>query len=101
MLLSPPIFVEPVSVCSRRLRLSNQGKSATVEVIGGGGRAIGKWKRDWPDKLFDLDPSVPLVAGEMLAAKQTNGPDASPFSSVAVTVQAAAASMPLFALPVV
>jgi hypothetical protein len=40
MLLSPPTFVETLSVCSRRIRLSGQVKGAIVEVVGGGGRAI-------------------------------------------------------------
>lgn len=101
MLLAPPSFVEPVSVCSRRLRLANQNKGATIEVIGGSGRTIGRWKADWPDQLFDLDPAVTLVAGEPLAAKQSSGPDASPFSSVPVSVQAAGPSTPLFGMPVV
>jgi len=101
VLLSPPTFVEPVSVCSRRIRLNGQGKGATVEVIGGGGRAVDKWKADWPDQLFDLDAAVTLVAGETLSAKQTNLPNLSPFSSVGTVVQAAGPSTPLFGLPVV
>jgi hypothetical protein len=101
MLLSPPTFVEPVSVCSRRVRLSGQVKDAIVEVVGGGGRPVGKWKADWPDQLFDLDPAITLVAGETLSAKQTHGPDFSPFSSAGIAVQAAGPSSPLFGLPVV
>jgi hypothetical protein len=101
MLLSPPAFVEPLSVCSRRIRLSGQVKGAIVEVVGGGGRAVGKWAADWPDRLFDLDPAITLVAGETLSAKQTHGSDLSPLSSVGIAVQAAGPSTPLFGLPVI
>ena len=69
--------------------------------MGDGGRAVGKWKADWPDQLFDLDAAITFVAGETLSARQTNGPDSSPLSSVGTAVQAAGPSTPLFGLPVV
>lgn len=100
MLLSPPTFQEPVSVCSRRIRLLGQLKGAAVELIGGGGRAVGKWRAEWPDQLFDLDSGATLVAGETLSAKQTQGSDFSPLSSVGTAVQAAGPSTPLFRLSV-
>lgn len=100
MQLAPPTFVEPLSVCSRGIRLQGQLPGADVEVRGAGGRPLGRWTADWPDQVFGLDPGTTLDAGEPVTARQTRGADSSVWTGQPVTVQDAGPSEPLFLLPV-
>ncbi len=100
MQLAPPTFVEPLSVCSRAIRLQGQLPGSSVEVRGSGGRSIGHWVADWPDQSFVLDPGISLDPGEPVQAKQTLGADASVWTGQPMTVQDAGPSEPLFVLPI-
>ena len=100
MQLAPPNVLEPLSVCSRRVRLGGQVQGAKVALRGANDRPLGAWVATWPDELFDLDPGVTLAAGEPVSVMQTRGPDSSDWSSIPVAVQEAGESNPLIVLPV-
>jgi hypothetical protein len=98
---APPNITEPLSVCSRRVRLDGLVQDATVALRGGAGRELGKWTATWPDQLFDLDPGTVLQPGELLSTMQ-EGPDgASGWSTAPLSVQSASPSTPLIDYPVV
>lgn len=100
MLLAPPNIYEPISVCSRRVRLTGQSQNAVVLLRGAGDRPLGKWTATWPDELFDLDAGVTLQAGEPVSVMQTHDADASGWSSIPIVVQDSGPSNPLIVLPV-
>ena len=100
MQLAPPNFLEPLSVCSRRVRLGGQSQGAKVTLRGANDRPLGSWVASWPDELFDLEVGVTLAAGEAVSVMQRRGPDSSDWSSIPVAVQEAGESNPLIVLPV-
>src|SRR3954469_586474 len=100
MQLAAPTFVEPLSVCSRSIRLQGQLPGATVEITGGAGRAVGTWVAGWADERYVLDAAVVLDPGEPLIARQTRGGDQSAWTGIAVAVQDAGPSEPVIVLPV-
>ena len=96
----PPNITEPLSVCSRRVRLDQMLRGAEVALRGRAGREIGRWTATWPDELFDFDSDVSLLPGELVWANQELAGEASSWSTVPVAVQEAMSSTPLFDLPV-
>ena len=96
----PPNITERLSVCSRRVRLDQMLRGAEVALRGRGGREIGRWTATWPDELFDFDPNVSLLPGELVWAYQELGGEASSWTTVPMAVQEAMSSTPLFDLPV-
>jgi hypothetical protein len=98
----PPNITEPLSVCSRRVRLDGMGRGAVVELRGTGGRQLGRWTATWPDELFDLDPGVQLKPGELVWARQTStAGEVSGWTTYPQATQEATPSTPMFDLPVV
>ncbi|WP_426562054.1 hypothetical protein ACPPVT_16315 [Angustibacter sp. McL0619] len=99
---APPNITEPLSSCSRRVRLDGMVRAAVVDLRGTAGRQLGRWTATWPDELFDFDPGVQLRPGELVWARQTApSGEVSSWTTYPQATQAAAPSTPMFDLPVV
>lgn len=102
MILSPPVIVEELSVCSKNIRLRGQLRGAKVAAfVDGNPTPIMEATAEWPDQWFALTGAVALHPGDVVRASQQLGADTSVLSSEPVSVQDRSISTPVFAAPLV